>query len=434
MERVLFSVVGKSDPISFYRDSAILHFVRIKKPRYVYLFMTNEMLKRNKNHCLENVLRALDEKVEVVLFQHPEITNPQEFGKCDPLFYAHLTKEIKLRHPNAEIWINLTSGTQQMTASLSLVSAQLDFPVRLFQVTLHPDQHLKNHDNEDLFEKTDGHSILSESLDNDEKSFENRMNEVENKNIVEAQVTKYIHSLTDAYNYKLAYEYAKKHSAFFTEDSIEMLRIAWLKYSLNQKEARKAQSTFDFYPVAGKPILFDYLLYIQTKLEQGDLGDFARAVSPALKYLYNETIQKLSGINVLKEIVVDNKVILGNLYNQFPAISEMKESRDGIENNLFERILDSLNSTEPVVEKLKSLRDFEKRIRNQYAHDIVCITEDEVRKKIGESPKTIMKHMKAIYQWNHPDLKGQLDWDFYKTLNQVIKKTMKGDQYEQTRP
>ena len=43
MNRILFSPLGKTDPISNMRDGSMLHICRIYKPNIVYLYMSSEI-------------------------------------------------------------------------------------------------------------------------------------------------------------------------------------------------------------------------------------------------------------------------------------------------------------------------------------------------------------------------------------------------------
>ena len=57
MNRILFSPLGKTDPISNMRDGSMLHICRIYKPNIVYLYMSSEILQdHNKDdryvYCL----------------------------------------------------------------------------------------------------------------------------------------------------------------------------------------------------------------------------------------------------------------------------------------------------------------------------------------------------------------------------------------------
>ena len=43
MKKILFSPIGGTDPISNFRDGAMLHICRIYKPDIVYLYLSKEM-------------------------------------------------------------------------------------------------------------------------------------------------------------------------------------------------------------------------------------------------------------------------------------------------------------------------------------------------------------------------------------------------------
>ena len=48
MKKILFSPIGGTDPISNFRDGAMLHICRIYKPDIVYLYLSKEMCEFQK--------------------------------------------------------------------------------------------------------------------------------------------------------------------------------------------------------------------------------------------------------------------------------------------------------------------------------------------------------------------------------------------------
>lgn len=60
MKKILFSPIGGTDPISNFRDGAMLHICRIYKPDIVYLYLSKEMCEFQEKddryrYCLEQL-------------------------------------------------------------------------------------------------------------------------------------------------------------------------------------------------------------------------------------------------------------------------------------------------------------------------------------------------------------------------------------------
>ena len=65
MKKILFSPIGGTDPISNFRDGAMLHICRIYKPDIVYLYLSKEMCEFQEKddryrYCLEQLGKKLN--------------------------------------------------------------------------------------------------------------------------------------------------------------------------------------------------------------------------------------------------------------------------------------------------------------------------------------------------------------------------------------
>lgn len=48
MERVLYSCIGTTDPVRGMRDGGLLHILRFYRPETVYLFLSGEMVRLDR--------------------------------------------------------------------------------------------------------------------------------------------------------------------------------------------------------------------------------------------------------------------------------------------------------------------------------------------------------------------------------------------------
>lgn len=101
MKRILFSCVGSTDPVRGLRDGSMLHIMRHYRPEIVRI---------------ESNIRDVS---DFDCFY-------DEFGKY--------IRELQIAEPDAEILLNLSSGSVQMKMTLALLSADLRFRTRGIQV------------------------------------------------------------------------------------------------------------------------------------------------------------------------------------------------------------------------------------------------------------------------------------------------------------
>jgi len=117
-ERVLLTFAGNTDPTRGNYDGPILHICRYYKPEKIYLVLTSEMQKRNENKIYEKAIKeSLENYNPVFEYINTDIDNAHlfdiYFDKINEVF-----NKIKSEYPNAEVLVNITSGTAQMISNL----------------------------------------------------------------------------------------------------------------------------------------------------------------------------------------------------------------------------------------------------------------------------------------------------------------------------
>lgn len=127
MSYILFSPVGTTDPITQNHDGALLHISRQYRPEAVYLFYTAEMMSyREKDHRYAQSLKALGESLhhsfEIHEILRPELVEVQRFDDFYRDFRSILQK-IHEEHPEAQILLNVSSGTPAIKSALQTIAA-----------------------------------------------------------------------------------------------------------------------------------------------------------------------------------------------------------------------------------------------------------------------------------------------------------------------
>ena len=117
-ERVLLTFAGNTDPTRGNYDGPILHICRYYRPEKIYLVLTSEMQKRNENKIYEKAIKKNLENYNPVLeYINTDIDNAHLFDIYFDKINGAFNK-IKSEYPNAEVLVNITSGTAQMISNL----------------------------------------------------------------------------------------------------------------------------------------------------------------------------------------------------------------------------------------------------------------------------------------------------------------------------
>ena len=134
MKKVLFTCVGSSDPVRGDFDGPMLHIIRHYRPEIVYFYMSKEMSKR-KDHiflAIKTVNKNIGHDAESILLGGEKV-DVSDFDTFNTEFERYF-KDIKEKHPDAEILVNISSGTPQMLMTLALLSQDISYNIRVIQV------------------------------------------------------------------------------------------------------------------------------------------------------------------------------------------------------------------------------------------------------------------------------------------------------------
>ena len=139
VKRILFSCIGTSDPVRGEHDGPMLHILRHYRPEGVWLFLTPEMRQ----------LAAGDgrlEKTRAWIGEHwggyqpafhylsGDVRSAHDIDALDAPLHAAMV-QISREHPEAEILINVTSGTPQMQMILSQLAMDTRYHAKGIQVS-----------------------------------------------------------------------------------------------------------------------------------------------------------------------------------------------------------------------------------------------------------------------------------------------------------
>lgn len=138
MASVLYSSFGTTDPVRGLRDGGFLHILRFYRPEAVYLFLTKEIVERDRqDHRIDKTFSFIRENWggydPQLIRMDTEIGNPSDMDfLTDPM--NELLQRVLTEHPKTEILINLSSGTPQMKLIMAQMAQDTRLPTRGIQV------------------------------------------------------------------------------------------------------------------------------------------------------------------------------------------------------------------------------------------------------------------------------------------------------------
>ena len=423
MDKVLFSPIGTSDPIRNNYDGAMLHIVRHYNPSVVYLYLTEEMNKKDKtDNRYEEAIKRLSPDCSIIK-KSTNITNAHDFDEFMYKF-GEIIDEIKAKYKDSEILINISSGTPQMNSALCLEVVSNKNKLIPIQVST-PNE-----------ASNDSKGILGDLVDIDEE-FDNLIDQLpEAKNrCIESNILTFKHmriksqvnSLICGYDYHAAYTILNENKYLFNQDALKIAEHLKLRFNFETKRAEEVIKThreIDFFPVKNaKPKeIAEYFLIMKIKKERGELTDFVLRISPLLTYLAEYFVTDVLGFP-LQEIIASNyedikqvkrdkiscfdKDMLDYMDKQIQsqALNQQKGFRDSSIslfnlNLIISYLLEKENILEKKGKNIKEhflkLRDVEKEARNTAAHVIKPITEELIKSRCQISSEEITKKIEWL--------------------------------------
>ncbi len=432
-QKILFSPLGGTDPISNFRDGSMLHICRVYKPDVVFLYLSKEMCEFHRKddrylYCIRKLSELTDHKFEVKLIERPDLANVYEFD----FFYKEFESLIREIHQqyDGEILLNVSSGTPAMKNALNILSELMGMRLTPVQVVT-PEGKINSH--EEDRNNYDVESYWELNQDNDPETFQDRTTKIKNRNQTAVFMINNIKRLIDAFDYTAALDLAESIKEFISPEVIQLLKIACARISMDYSGYAKAGGRkYDFMPVRGRDesSIVEYILVLQIKEEKAEHADLLRAITPVFFELCKIAVQKLCDIDLSEVTYIGKKGILNwrddlQNYNQRLYLTFEESYRDGfrggrVETDALAKVIYRMSNNEISGNAFKEFRDIEEKVRNIAAHNLVAITDDWIKLNSGHTTKQIIKKLKALVAISGIEV-TQEGWDSYLSMNKVIK-------------
>lgn len=397
--RIFFSPLGDTDPVRGCYDGAMLHIVRHYQPERIVLFYTHDMAEKERHdHRYTRAVQRLapECQIEEVFTEIRDAHLYESFSRILP----QEVLRIRETYPGSTLLLNLSSGTPQMKTVLAMLASDMEHCIGV-QVAA-PARH-SNRANEATQDAEDIDALLENNFDNEEGA-ENRCEEPPLSAFHYYAERSRILSLIDSYEYAAAGKIARRSALVPSEASL-LLSHAERRSMLLTEEAKAVLREYEgkkLFPFTGKTEeLVEYFLMMQIDQETGRLSNLMLRMIPFLyEFLREYTAKNLTipirslceprngGRWLVRErLTVQEKELLAALDREFPygyrdqPLSFYLLSLCCTYAGEAQRIRDAKLHTAVMVE-LESIADI-RQLRNEAAHEIVNVTEDQFRQKVG---------------------------------------------------
>lgn len=440
--KVLFSPLGMTDPVSEQTayDGSLLQICRFHKPDKVYLYMSGEIMAYHEKDnryiaCLDRVYDHLKKPYEHVIIDRRALTEVHIFD----FFYKEyrdILLEIHRDYPEAEILLNVSSGTPAMKQALFVLCGLFNFPMTPLQVSTPikrsnaTTERMKFEDPvADYLEIVD--LIMSEPKvygDRTEVAIGENLNFELRKDIIKNHLMNY--------NYGAAMDVADAIREALPEEVYHLIAAAFYRNSLNQREVNKhlsaAQMEFEYYQTANRKLV-EYILYLSVLIKRKMLLEFIRGISPALDQLFKLAFETAVKVD-LDRYIRDSKGKL-NWDDRKLRSDEMGRSiSEVLEKAYWPPRTNGPASTDSYLHLIQSdrfavsdgirrmaeeLRTIEKNGRNVAAHQIISIDDDYLLETTGYRAQKIIDKIIAFARMVHIGVKDD-HWTSYEVMNRQI--------------
>ena len=435
--KILFSPAGDTDPVRGFYDGAMLHIIRHHGPMDKgIIFLTKDMeMKEEETNCYTAGIRSVNPDCNIE-FIKSGITDPHQFESLTALQDAYA--DARKRYPEAEWYLNLSSGTPQIKAVMALLA--LDYPdAKAIQVST-PEKK-SNRGNEPWQNKEDLEQMLELNEDNGSLSA-NRCSISDLTLLKKHSLELQIKSLVQNYEYEGAFRLIKQNKVLFSEITEKLLQHAVNRENLMWRKANKIISRYQNTPLISKAGDFEeFFQVMELRQKKKQLPEFIVKISPVLTELGETYLDKIKELDIsrcgyqsTKGFRIDREKM--NAFDPYLVQFLDRELRGTLRSgwlsfNIIAYICQyySENSEknneehQEITKAFLQLRKVEEKVRHRIAHEIITnIDESEIQKLTQGTIDKGLKSAQILYLLHRTTklIRGEdVHWD-YDQLNEKI--------------
>lgn len=436
--KVLFTCIGKSDPLTIFEndviyDASYMQIARHHRPDKIYFYMSKEICEFDEidNRYEKSIMllnQYLNTKIETYKIKRPELIDVQRFDEFYDDFENIINEIIIENGKDVEILCNVSSGTPAMKATLQILAALSKYKLIPIQVDdptkgkWKRDVDLKNYDLDFYWELNSDNDI------NEDRTYFSKNDKFNFKIQKELLV-----NLIKSYDYEAAYDLVSGYKYRIDKNVIDLIKFSLNRYNLDTKEILKSPNKSLLpYLDEEQAKIFEYGLWLKVKIEKGEILDFVRGINPFLYEICKYALKNICKINILKycskdkrgvmklarQLLMDTdrqgEELLNILDSEFSKYKNRSLSEKQMLTILYAK-LDDDSELQLSLERLDSLR---KKIRNIASHQITCVREEDIIKKLGKSVDDYVNIIRIVLACLNFDTSKY--WDSYNLMNEKI--------------
>lgn len=438
MSYVLFTAIGDTDPVRGQFDGPMLHIVRHYKPSKVYMFLTADMSKREKDTgCYEKAIKFLSPECEIEKI-FTDIDNAHSFDEF-AIRFDSIINEIHNENPDSQILLNISSATPQIKTSMCLAVISHRHNLIPVQVCSPENKTNKFVPHFDPY-KDDLMYELENLLDNLDDA-ENRCSVSDIISFKRSMVKNRIKSLISNYDYKGAYNLLYENRELLSLQVGQALEHALYRSKLDYSNAEKTAKDIGkyelLYPISEVKVkkACEYYLIMKIKQHQGELTDFILRLSPIADYLAEDFLER-NGIRI--ERIADTykndgwKISRSKANKNYPGLMEYLDSFYG--NTGYRAEFVNLRTLLKVIEYLlpnekEAIEIFTKwqnimDIRNDLAHNLDTVKDDDLKKRYNTNSDRVCQDIEKVLRIIYKESLKPKIFTIYDIINQMIFEAM----------
>ena len=417
-KKILLTFAGNTDPTRGEHDGPIIHICRYYKPDKIYLILTKEMEERNEKPY--NIYeRAIKENLKDY---NPEIiaikTGIKDAHHFDIYFNSiyETFETIKKDEKDAEIYLNMTSGTSQMTTNLLMYYIDsLDLNLIPIQVETYKKQSNQSEENNKTVDKN--YDVEAEAicnLDNEEKTRTYRIVEPDLKKYSRILTKNQIEKLLEQYKYEAISELLKRNIFDKNLELSTLVNFAIERTNLKGLECNKKLNSLNnkdynklYYFTKDKNVtripdwyqIVDFFSLANIKQKTEDISTYTLMLEPIIVKIYLSILKDLMGKNLDELFKRDSngyKIELRRLENGLEEMIKEDLNRDSLKDNVYisAQVLvsiikyylkNNINLANYInVEYFNNLAETlakMKTVRNTLAHELKSISREDFNKE-----------------------------------------------------
>ena len=403
----LISCIGDTDPIRNRHDGALLHLVRVFRPKKILLIYSEHALSKETNILL--ALNSID-GYNPMIEKSDEVISDSEVFIFDKMYEVLNGIISKYSKEDEDLILNLSSGTPQMKSALFTINRLKDINVKAYQVVTpsHSSNEGIKHDN-----NLDIDYLISTNLDNRD-DFEKRILEDKAEKFQQTLIKRTMKDLLNSFDYESLYNLSTGQHRVMSKTKTRKLNSSLqdLTEAVKYQKLLKVVSQTK-YSEKEKKLINSYLIILlqanrelvsEVLIRSKNIGEYACELYLEKNYpdliLWDKGRPYLNSINYpdIEDKLLNNE-----------DIHYRKEQYLNI--HFYIQILKELNENKELIENLLKLSGYNQQ-RNKVAHGLSEIPSSQVK---------VQKIVNLCYQVIGKCIDLKEDWSkFYDQFNNDI--------------